>query len=76
MSLSFKTIMFCIVLVIFLPTAYFMDYKDGHMKVEAVKARYEQADKDTAESVKKPVDQLNQNCQECIDAAVHDLGKG
>ena len=54
MSLSFKTIMFCIVLGIFLPTAYFMDYKDGHREVEAVKARYEQADKDTAESVKNP----------------------
>jgi len=71
MSLSFKTIMFCIVLGIFLPTAYFMDYKDGHREVEAVRARYEQSDKDTAESVKNP-----SNCQECIDAAVHDLGKG
>ena len=46
--------MFCIVLGIFLSTAYFIDYKDGHREVEAVKARYEQADKDTAESVKNP----------------------
>jgi len=71
MSLSFKTIMLCIVLDIFLPTTDFMDYKDGHREVEAVKARYEQADQDTAESVKNP-----SNCQECIDAAVHDLEKG
>jgi hypothetical protein len=49
MSLSFKTIMFYIVLGIFLPTAYFMDYKDGHREDETVKARDEQADRDTAE---------------------------
>ncbi len=54
MSLSFKIIMCCLVLSIFLPTAYFMDYQDGHREVEAVKARYEQADQDTAESVKNP----------------------
>ena len=46
--------MCCLVLSIFLPTAYFMDYQDGHREVEAVKARYEQADQDTAESVKNP----------------------